>query len=151
MVSLLKLVSINTIFLAAIICSISVAESQISTKPAQDSSDSFAQIKPRTKLGSEPNPHQNRVINNNLSFREFMSAVSSQSHPERHYAEMYLLGVLDTTEGVEWCGYDHILPTSAAEVVYNFGEKLVASRGNERASTVIREVLKDVLGCRSKK
>src|SRR2546427_1932773 len=38
----------------------------------------------------------------------FFSAYMSKEVPERRYAEMYLLGVLDATEGRAWCDYRHL-------------------------------------------
>lgn len=113
--------------------------------------NSSAEPAPLTRLGAKQSPYQSLVVNNKLTLREFVAAIASQSHAERHYAEMYLVGVLDTTEGIDWCGYDILLPDSVASVMYTDAEKLVPTRGGERASTVIREILKDMASCRRQK
>lgn len=134
------------LLLAAIFIGNALAES---APPAINKSDATrSESAARTRLGAKQSPLQSLVVNNNLTLREFMAALASPSHNERHYAEMYLVGVLDTTEGFDWCGYDTILPDSAASVIATYAEQQIPKRGNERASTVIREILKDKASCR---
>lgn len=123
-----------------------LAESAPPTSSKSDNTSSEPAA--RTRLGAKQSPFQSLVVNNKLTLREFMTALASPSHTERHYAEMYLVGVLDATEGRDWCGYDTILPGSAASVMATYAEQQLATRGNERASTVIRDILKDKASCR---
>ena len=51
-------------------------------------------------------PDQSIVIENtNLSAKNYFNALMGNSADERRYAELYLLGVLDATEGSAWCDY----------------------------------------------
>lgn len=106
---------------------------------------------PKTRLGRDAHPSQSLVVYANLSLGEFLQAFTSESDTERQRAQMYLVGVLDTTEGRDWCGYDVILPGSASSIVIMKAKVLVTSRGSERAGTVLREILAGDSPCRSKK
>ena len=48
--------------------------------------------------------------NQAVSVREFMAAYSSGVPQEKYLASVYLLGVLDSTEGVVWCDYKKVSP-----------------------------------------
>lgn len=55
----------------------------------------------------------------NLTAERFFTAWNNKENErERIKADMYFVGVLDATEGKEWCGYKKFLPGSAQEVVY---------------------------------
>ncbi len=73
----------------------------------------------------------------------FFNAWTSRTNErERIKADLYLLGVLDTTEGKVWCGYNRLKTISIHEVVYSyFTAQPVARLQQERATTLILEAM----------
>ncbi|NMG70436.1 Rap1a/Tai family immunity protein [Parazoarcus communis] len=104
-----------------------------------------------TKL-LRPLPDSQSLIieNNNLTAGDFFSAYMSKNMVERRYAEMYLLGVLDATEGIVWCDYYHIKTISLDEIVYEGMRKADAGQLQKRAALVITDILKKDLSCGGK-
>jgi hypothetical protein len=104
-----------------------------------------------TKL-LRPLPDSQSLIieNNNLTAGEFFAAFMSKNMVERRYAEMYLLGVLDATEGIAWCDYYHIKTISLNEAVYEGLKKADSSMLRKRAALVITNILKEDLSCKNK-
>ncbi|BFM05677.1 hypothetical protein GCM10025791_44650 [Halioxenophilus aromaticivorans] len=91
------------------------------------------------------------VEQRDLSGIEFWAAYMSKDVKQRRFAEMYLVGVLDSSEGYMWCGYDQVKGGSIQELLYR---KL--SKANEefmavRASHLITNILADSLPCRERK
>lgn len=103
-----------------------------------------------TKL-LRPLPDSQSLIieNNNLTAGEFFAAYMSKNMVERRYAEMYLLGVLDATEGIAWCDYYHIKTISLNEAVYEGLRKADSTRLRKRAALVITDILKKDLSCKN--
>lgn len=87
------------------------------------------------------------IENNNLSAGEFLAAFISQNMTERRYAEMYLLGVLDATEGIACCDYRHVKTISLDEAIYEGLKKADSEQMRKRASLVITDILKKDLSC----
>lgn len=80
--------------------------------------------------------------NVNLSGEKFVKAWrSGEENPERLKADLYLLGVLDATEGKIWCDYKTLKIFTVHEVVYRYFQTLPPERLKERASTLILEAL----------
>jgi hypothetical protein len=104
-----------------------------------------------TKL-MQPIPDSQSLLagNNNLSASDFFSAWMSKNITEKRYAEMYLLGVFDATEGIAWCDYRLVKTISLEEVVYENMKKLDSTQLQKRASLVITNILKKNLYCRGK-
>jgi hypothetical protein len=103
-----------------------------------------------TKLALPIPDSQNIFLNNsNLSAKVFFAAYNSQNVVERHYAEMYLLGVVDAIEGVSFCGYKVLKTLSIDEVVYMGFKRLQPEQLSKRASTVIREILSENNNCKA--
>ena len=102
-----------------------------------------------TKLTSPIPDSQSLIIsNNNLLAQDFFSAYMSQNLTERRYAEMYLLGVLDATEGTVWCDYYHIKTISLDEIIYSSFKEIDEKQMKKRASLVITDILKKRLSCK---
>lgn len=84
----------------------------------------------------------------NLSGERFLNAwLSKTDERERTKANMYLLGVMDATEGKVWCSHRLALPGSLREQVFNYMVKLSPERKKERASVLITEALAKNLAC----
>jgi len=104
-----------------------------------------------TKL-LRPLPDSQSLIieNNNLTAAEFFTAFMSKNMVERRYAEMYLLGVLDATEGIAWCDYHHVKTISLDEEVFEGMKKADSTQLGKRAAFVITDILKKRLSCKDK-
>ncbi len=84
----------------------------------------------------------------NLTAERFAQAwFSKNNERERIKADMYLLGVLDTTEGKTWCGYNRLLPSSIHEKLYASFENLSADKAKLRASKVISDAMTKFMPC----
>jgi len=87
--------------------------------------------------------------NLNLSTEQFYSAYMSTDHSERRLAEMYLVGVIDATEGKTWCDYERVSASAIQEQVLA-GLKLSIENGkNIRASAAITSKLEALLPCQN--
>jgi len=74
----------------------------------------------------------------------------SENITERRYAEMYLLGVLDATEGIVWCDYYQVKTISLDEIVYEGLKKTDSAQRQKRAARVIADILGKRLACKGK-
>lgn len=90
------------------------------------------------------------IENNNLSAEAFFSAYMSKNLTERRYAEMYLLGVLDATEGRAWCDYQRFKTITLGEVIYSGFKKADAKQLSARAAYVITDILSQHFPCKGK-
>jgi hypothetical protein len=61
---------------------------------------------------TRPLPLDQSIVfeNTNLTAKDFFNALMHGSIEERRYSELYLLGVLDATEGNIWCNYKSTKP-----------------------------------------
>ncbi|WLI75985.1 Rap1a/Tai family immunity protein [Kosakonia sp. H02] len=85
----------------------------------------------------------------NMSAQRFADAWFSKTNErERIKADMYLLGVLDTTEGTIWCGYNRLLPSSIHENLYSYFENLGTEKGKQRASKTITDAMSELMPCK---
>ncbi|WP_338845604.1 Rap1a/Tai family immunity protein [Massilia sp. W12] len=99
-------------------------------------------------LKSEKHPQSMIIENNNLIASEFFAAYMSKNMQERRFAEMYLLGVLDATEGSAWCDYKLVKTISLDEMVYEGFKNSDPEKLKRRASSVISEILQKKLACK---
>lgn len=83
----------------------------------------------------------------NLTAQHFFKSYVSNDASERENAELYLLGVMDTTEGKSWCDYRTFKTITLRERIFEEFKKLDRSRFNERASTVIEDILRQRYSC----
>lgn len=77
----------------------------------------------------------------NLTAKQFLKSYTSDHADERRSAELYLLGVLDATEGKSWCDYKTFKPGTLRGRIFEGFKKLESRRLNERASKVIEDIL----------
>ncbi|MCB4789978.1 hypothetical protein LGR64_27150 [Delftia sp. Lp-1] len=112
----------------------------------------FPHANAETRL-ARPVPDSQRLIieNNNLSADTFFTAYMSKNLMERRYAEMYLLGVLDATEGRVWCDYQHFKTITLAEVLHSGLSKLDLKQRESRAAHVISDILGKEFPCKGGK
>jgi hypothetical protein len=74
----------------------------------------------------------------------------SKDVEQRRLAEMYVVGVIDSSEGESWCGFKIASPDALQEQVYSALKKAAEKSPRERASTVIKAHLKERLPCKEK-
>lgn len=77
----------------------------------------------------------------NLTAKQFFKSYTSNHADERRSAELYLLGVMDATEGKSWCDYRTFKPDTLRGRIFEGFKKLDGRRLNERASKVIEDIL----------
>lgn len=92
---------------------------------------------------------QRLIIDNlNMPGSIFWALYMSTDKHQRQAAEMYLAGVLDSSEGKQWCGYPVALPGSIQELIYMGFQKLPQNHLEQRASTLIINILSSKLPCK---
>lgn len=85
----------------------------------------------------------------NLSAERFANALFSKTNErERIKANMYLLGILDSSVGTGWCESGQVLPHSRYEMLYPYFKNLTAEQKKQRASTLIVAAMADVMPCK---
>lgn len=97
-----------------------------------------------------PHGEGQRMISQNLSMST-ESLLKAYMHPEqeqRLLAEMYVVGVLDSTEGKSWCGFKIASASAIQEQVYIALKKAVVTSPKKRASIVIESHLMNLLPCK---
>jgi hypothetical protein len=105
-----------------------------------------------TRLLAPIHESQSLIIeNNNLSAADFRAAYLSKNIAERRYAEMYLLGVIDSSEGIEWCSYRSIQTITVDEAVFTGFKRLDTGKLKMRVSSVIKEILSNSFPCKGRK
>lgn len=91
------------------------------------------------------------IENTNLSAKKYFDALMSNSIEDKRYSEMYLLGVLNSTEGVVWCDYGEFKTITIDEILFVEFKKLSDNFLKERASNVIKDILGKKFPCRGQK
>ena len=105
-----------------------------------------------SRLSQPLAPNQNVIIENaDITIGEFWDAYTSENVDHRRRAELFLLGVLDATEGVSWCDYRTYKTITIDERLYSELKKLGSSQKGERAARVIARVLSKHFSCGRKK
>ncbi|MEJ2754540.1 MAG: Rap1a/Tai family immunity protein [Gammaproteobacteria bacterium] len=87
----------------------------------------------------------------NLSTKDFYDSLISENIHKREKSRMYLLGVLDATEGKIWCGYKTVKTVSIREILFEEIEKISKKELQERAAHTIEKILSKKLSCKEKK
>jgi hypothetical protein len=87
----------------------------------------------------------------NLTGVQFLKSYMSGCADEERSADLYLLGVMDATEGEAWCDYHTIKSVSLREFIFEKLKKMDASQLKERASKVLEVLLHQAFPCRKKK
>lgn len=104
------------------------------------------------RLHSPHSPQQNLIIENNaITLAEFWQAYTSRETEPRRRAELFLLGVLDSTEGSQWCDYRRVKTIAIDELLFSRLKKRQPEQSSERAARVIVDVLRQAFPCRSPK
>ena len=99
-----------------------------------------------------PESESQRLIASNLSMttESFFKAYMSTDIEQRRLAEMYVIGVMDSSEGESWCGFDIASPDAIQEQVYIGLKRTLERSPTKRASTAIKSQLKELLPCKAK-
>src|SRR5690606_13583869 len=99
---------------------------------------------------SIPDSENQRLFSINTSFTVgALFQVYMDSDPDqRRLTEMYVLGVIDSSEGDAWCGYEIASPAAIQEQIYIGLQKAFADARNERAATAIKSHLSKILPCK---
>lgn len=84
----------------------------------------------------------------NLSGQDFLANFANPESVIRTNARIYMLGVLDTTEGKSWCGYSTLKTTSINELIFENLKQLSPEQLSRRASTLIEEALHNSFPCK---
>ncbi|MEI8574254.1 Rap1a/Tai family immunity protein [Methylomonas sp. BW4-1] len=85
-----------------------------------------------------------------LQAKIFLDEFVSSDSNTRKAARLYLLGVLDATEGRVWCGFKTLKTATLNEFIFEHMKKLEPTQLERRASVVIEESLKKSFPCREK-
>ena len=96
-------------------------------------------------------PDRITVDSVNLTAQHFFKSFMSDVPDERKNAELYLLGVMDVTEGKSWCDYRTFKTITLRERIFEEFKKLDSGQFNERASKVIENILSQRYPCGRKK
>src|SRR5690554_1106250 len=87
-------------------------------------------------------------INTSLTVGALFQAYMDSDPDQRRLSEMYVLGVIDSSEGDAWCGYEIASPAAIQEQTYVGLQKAFADVRNERAATAIKSHLSKILPCK---
>lgn len=86
-----------------------------------------------------------------LTAQHFFKSYMSADADERKSAELYLLGVMDATEGRTWCNYRTFKTITLRGRIFEGFKPLSPSRFSERASKVIEDTLSQAFPCGRRK
>jgi hypothetical protein len=86
-----------------------------------------------------------------VSLKEFLVSYESQDPEEQNAAYAFLLGVVEATEGKEWCGYRLAKTISILETIHAELKKSEPFRYDERAADVIVMILKERMPCKKER
>ncbi len=86
----------------------------------------------------------------NLSARVFLNEFVSQDEGARKVARLYLLGVMDATEGRAWCDYKKLSTATLNEFIFEYMKKSTPIQLERRASAVIEDSLHASFPCGTK-
>ena len=100
-----------------------------------------------------PSDNSQRLISQNLSMttENFMTLYMSDNVNHRRLAEMYLVGVIDSSEGKTWCGFNIASPNAIQEQAYLGLKETLKSKPSTRASKSIISKLNKLLPCKEQK
>ena len=101
-----------------------------------------------SRLARPLTPMQNVMIaNTNISTAEFWDAYISEVIEERQRAEVFLIGVLDATEGVSWCDYRRFKTITIDEEISIEIKKMSRAQMKDRAARTISQILAQRFPC----
>jgi len=91
------------------------------------------------------------TLNLDVKTRVLYGAYMSADIEQRRLAEMYVAGVLDSTEGIVWCSYNLASPNAIQEQVFTGLKSTIKNYPDLRASKAIINNLKKLLPCKEQK
>ncbi|GAA5172766.1 Rap1a/Tai family immunity protein [Viridibacterium curvum] len=86
----------------------------------------------------------------NLNGVDFLAAWTHTEPAIRERAQLYLLGVMDASEGRAWCSYSRAKSITLHELVFASLRKTSPARLQQRASLLIESALRSSLPCKVK-
>ncbi len=89
--------------------------------------------------------------NINLSAKVFLKEFVSQNDENRKAARLYLLGVMDATEGKDWCDYKQFSTATLNEFVFEYFKARSQAELEQRAAKIIEDALRLSFPCKDKK
>lgn len=107
--------------------------------------------KENTPLFPEQGGQRLIITNLHMTNEEFFRAYMSENIQERRLAEMYVVGVVNGSDGISWCGFRKVSPDAIQEQVFIALKKSVETSPKDRPSVAIVSHLKKILPCNSKK
>lgn len=84
----------------------------------------------------------------NLSGADFFNLYRGTDRQEKEKAQLYLLGVLDATEGKSWCQYSQLQTITLQEFVFEYFKKLPQEQLTRRASQLIEAAMVKNFPCK---
>ena len=97
-----------------------------------------------------PEDDKQRAFTTSLAIKSkaLYDAYMSSDVKQRRLAEMYVAGVLDSTEGIFWCSYKVASPSAIQEQVFAALKSSVKVSPDLRASSAIINKLSNLLPCK---
>ncbi|WP_051916589.1 MULTISPECIES: Rap1a/Tai family immunity protein [unclassified Serratia (in: enterobacteria)] len=86
--------------------------------------------------------------NVNLKGEDFFKLYRGTNQQEKEKAQLYLLGVLDATEGKVWCQYSQLQIITLQEFVFEYFKKLPQEQLKLRASDLIEAAMVKDFPCK---
>lgn len=91
------------------------------------------------------------TLNLDVKAQVLYEAYMSSDVKQRRLAEMYVAGVLDSTEGTLWCSYNVAAPSAIQEQVFAGLKSTIKASPDLRASNAIINKLSKLLPCKEQK
>lgn len=88
------------------------------------------------------------TVNRDISTENLFSVYMGSDVAQRRLAEMYVVGVLDTSEGTIWCGYEKVSPDGIQEQVLQALKSGLETMPKARASDAIKARFTDLFSCK---
>lgn len=90
-------------------------------------------------------------LNYSLTTEKLFKSYMSPDVGQRRLAEMYVVGVIDSSEGITWCGFGSASPDAIQEQVLVGLKNSLKANPNARAATAIKSQLEKLLPCKDAK
>lgn len=90
-------------------------------------------------------------LNYSLTTEKLYKAYMSSDLEKRRLAEMYVVGVIDSSEGASWCGFGIASPDAIQEQVLAGLKNTLKTAPETRAATAIKSQLEKLLPCKDAK
>ncbi len=87
------------------------------------------------------------ALNYSLTTEKIFNAYMSSDVNQRRLAEMYVVGVIDSSEGVSWCGFNVASPDAIKEQVFESLKDSMKTNPQGRAASAIKSRLEELMPC----